>query len=101
MNAIHEEIVHRTVQEINLGKDEENIVISLQSDYGSACQETSSDNWKMPVDKTEAEAYVKIKIIDSTRTWSSCLLGCVPLVHGRVGVRFGKAGEETHATRPT
>ncbi len=43
VNAAREEIVHRTVREIDLGKDLETIVFGLRNDYGAVLQETSSD----------------------------------------------------------
>ncbi len=48
-------------REVNVGKD---VVISnLHAIYGKTLSEASGDIWKVPMDKTDAEVYDKIKMI--------------------------------------
>ena len=58
----HEEIIQRMVKEIDLGKDLEKVVTTLQGEYEEFAK-VSGDVWNVLVDKTEAEAYDKIKMV--------------------------------------
>ena len=59
----HEEIVHRLVKEIDLGKEMEKVVTGLRGEYGDEFDKVSGDVWNILIDKAEMEAYGKIKMV--------------------------------------
>jgi hypothetical protein len=63
VNGMYEEMVHRMAREIDLGKDMAGIMGLLRDEYQEYFKEASGDIWKILIDKTEAEAYDKIKMI--------------------------------------
>ena len=63
MKGSHEEIVHRMAGEIDLGKEVDAVISMLHSVYGEELWDASGDIWRVLVDKAEAEAYDKIKMV--------------------------------------
>ncbi len=59
----HEEIVHRLIREIGLGKDMEKVATGLRHDFGEELEKASGDVWSTLIGKAEVEAYDKIKIV--------------------------------------
>ena len=59
----HEEIVQRLVEEIDLGKELEKVVTTLREQYGDVFTKVSGDIWNILIDRAEAEAYDKIKMV--------------------------------------
>ena len=59
----HEEIVHRLVREIDLGKEMEKVVTGLRADYGDEFEKASGDVWNILIDKAEMEAYDNIQMV--------------------------------------
>ena len=51
------------VKEIDLGKDLEKVVTLLKGEYGDEFAKVSGDIWNILIDKAEAEAYDKIKMV--------------------------------------
>ena len=51
------------VREIDLGKDLEKVVTTLRGEYGDEFAKVSWDIWNILIDKAEAEAYDKIKMV--------------------------------------
>ena len=56
-------MVQRMVKEIDLGKDLEKVVTTLKSEYGDEFDKVSGDMWNALIDKAEAEANDKIKML--------------------------------------
>jgi hypothetical protein len=63
VNGSHEEIVHRMAREIDLGKEADAVLATLHSIHGDELWEAWADIGRVLVDKTEAEAYDKSKMI--------------------------------------
>ena len=63
IEGAHEEIVHRLVKEIDLGKEMEKVVTGLRGEFGDEFDKVSGDVWNILIDKAEAEAYDKIKMV--------------------------------------
>ncbi len=59
----HEDIVHRLVKEIDLGKAIEKVVTGLKGEYGDEFDKASGDVWNSLLGKAEMEAYDKIKMV--------------------------------------
>ena len=59
----NEEIVQRMVKEIDLGKDLEKVVTTLKGEFGDEFVKVSGDIWNILIDKAEAEACDKIKMV--------------------------------------
>ena len=59
----HEEIVLRLVKEIDLGKEMEKVVTGMRGEFGDEFDKVSGDIWNILIDKAEAEAYDKIKMV--------------------------------------
>ena len=62
---VYEEMVHKMARELDLGKEVDGVLSALYTVYGDVLWEASADIWRVLVDKTEAEAYDKIKMIPS------------------------------------
>jgi len=58
----HEEIIQRMVKEIDLGKELGKVVATLMDEY-QEFEKVSGDVWNVLIDKAEAEAYDKIKMV--------------------------------------
>ena len=58
----HEEIIQRMVKEIDLGKELEKVVTTLKDEH-EEFGKVSGDVWNVLIDKAEAEAYDKIKMV--------------------------------------
>ena len=71
VKAEYDEVVHKLVREIDLGKEMETILVTMENDYGSTFREMSHDIWKVLIDKAEAEAYDKIKTIQHCLLYTS------------------------------
>ena len=63
VGGAHEEIVHRLVKEIDLGREMEKVVTGLKGEYGDEFDKVSGDVWNILIDKAEMEAYGKIKMV--------------------------------------
>ena len=61
--GVYEEMVHKMSRELDLGKEIDAVLGAMHSVYGDVLWEASADIWRVLVDKTEAEAYDKIKAI--------------------------------------
>ena len=59
----YEEMVHYMVREIDLGKDLRSVMTKVGTAYGEMTEGASRDIWKVLIDKSEAEAYDKIKTL--------------------------------------
>ncbi len=68
----HEEIVHRTAHEIELGKKIETVMTTLHSINGDELWEASTGIWEVLIDKTDAETYDKTEMIPLRRTAKAC-----------------------------
>ncbi len=58
----HEEIIQRMVKEIDLGKELEKVVTTLRDEFEDFSK-VSGDVWNILIDKAEAAAYDKIKMV--------------------------------------
>ena len=63
VKEVYEEIIHNMVKEIDLGKDLEGTLRKLAEVYGEVWFDVSGDVYKVLIDKSEAEAYDKIKMV--------------------------------------
>jgi hypothetical protein len=63
VKEVYEEIIHNMVKEIDLGKDLESTLKKLAEVYGEVWFDVSGDVYKVLIDKSEAEAYDKIKMV--------------------------------------
>ena len=61
INPEYEEIVTKMTKDIDLSKDLGVILEGLSIDHPALYKSASGDIWKISIDKTEAEAYEKIK----------------------------------------
>ncbi len=59
----YEEVVRRLARDIDLGNELDVVMSTLRAIYGETLNEASGDIWKVLLDKAEAEAYDKIKMI--------------------------------------
>jgi hypothetical protein len=62
VKEVYEEIIHNMVKEIDLGKDLESTLKKLSEVYGEVWFDVSGDVYKVLIDKSEAEAYDKIRM---------------------------------------
>ncbi len=63
VTGAHEGIVHRLVKEVDLGKEVEKGVTGLREEHGEELHKVFGDVWNILIDKAEAEAYDKIKMV--------------------------------------
>ncbi len=63
VGGVHEEIVHRLVKEIDLGKRLEKDVTGPREEFGDMFNKVVGDAWNLLIDKAEAEAYDKIQFV--------------------------------------
>ena len=88
------------VKEIDLGKDLEKVVTMLKGEYGKVFTNVSGDIWNVLLDKAEAEAYDKIKMVPKGQGVVAYGVLYVPLVHGCVRFGFGRTSPDVDAPGP-
>ncbi len=63
LGGSHEELEHRLVKEIDLGKEMQKVVAGPRADYGDVFARVSGNGWNMLMGKAEIEACDKIDIV--------------------------------------